>query len=91
MSQVGAPKGNQNAAKSRLFYDAMRKKLVQEPHRLNSVVEVLITAAEEGEQWAVKELIDRIDGKAIQANTLENADGSPLLAGIQVTFVKPNE
>jgi hypothetical protein len=28
-----------------------------------------------------------VDGKAIQA--IENADGSPLLGGIQVTFIKP--
>ena len=45
--------------------------------------------AEEGEPWAIKEIIDRVDGKAIQATTIENADGTPLLGGIQVTFIKP--
>jgi hypothetical protein len=49
----------------------------------------LVRQAEEGEPWAIREIIDRIDGKAIQATTIENADGSPLLGGIQVTFIKP--
>ena len=46
--------------------------------------------AEEGEAWAVKEIADRLDGKAIQATEITGADGEPL-QGIQVTFVKPNE
>jgi len=82
----GGQIGNQNAAKSRLFYDKLRKVLTQEPHRLNMVAESLIRSAEDGEAWAIKELIDRVDGKAIQA--VENSDGSPLLSGLQVTFVK---
>jgi hypothetical protein len=46
-----------------------------------------VTQAELGESWAVKEIIDRLDGKAVQV--LENGDGSPLLSGINVTFVRP--
>jgi hypothetical protein len=88
---MGAPVGNSNASKSRLFYDALRKNLVQNPHRVQLIVENLISAAEENEQWAIRELMDRIDGKPVQANTLENSDGSPLLAGIQVTFINPND
>jgi len=83
----GAPLGNQNAARQRLFYDKLRKILIQEPHRLHSIAEKLISEAENGESWAIKEIIDRVDGKALQA--LENADGTPLLSGIVVSFVKP--
>jgi len=89
MAERGAPVGNHNAAKSRMFYDKLRLVLVQEPHRLRSIAEQLVTQAEAGEPWAIKEIIDRVDGKAIQATTIENADGSPLLGGIQVTFIKP--
>jgi hypothetical protein len=89
MAERGAQLGNQNAAKSRMFYDKLRLVLVQEPHRLRKIAEQLVTQAEEGEPWAIKEIIDRVDGKAIQATTIENADGSPLLGGIQVTFIKP--
>ena len=67
----------------------MRLVLTREPHRLISIAEQLVSQAEEGQPWAIKEIIDRMDGKAIQATTIENADGSPLLGGIQVTFIKP--
>jgi len=35
-------------------------------------------------------LMDRLEGKAIQATSIENADGSPILNSIQVSFVAPN-
>jgi hypothetical protein len=89
MAERGGQQGNQNAAKSRLFYDKLRLVLVQEPHRLRSIAEQLVSQAEAGEPWAIKEIIDRVDGKAVQATTIENADGTPLLGGIQVTFIKP--
>jgi hypothetical protein len=84
---MAAPIGNSNAAKGKMFYEKLRKCLVQEPHRLDKIVNQLVTQAELGESWAVKEIIDRLDGKAVQV--LENGDGSPLLAGINVTFVRP--
>lgn len=87
----GAPVGNKNGAKGKLFYDQLRKIAVQEPHRLKAVAETLFSAAELGEPWAVKELIDRFDGKPTQQTELTGADGESLLAGIQVTFIKPNE
>ena len=88
---MAAPIGNTNAVKGKMFHDALRKALVQNPQRLPRIVEALLTQAEAGESWAVKEVIDRLDGKAIQINQMENADGTPLLAGIQVTFIKPPE
>jgi hypothetical protein len=84
---MAAPIGNTNAAKGRMFYDKLRKCLVQHPERLDRIVDQLVTQAELGESWAVKEIIDRLDGKAVQV--LENGDGSPLLSGINVTFVRP--
>ena len=88
---MAAPIGNTNAVKGKMFYDKLRKRLTQEPHRLESIVNELITQAEAGEAWAVKEVIDRLDGKAVQTTQMENADGSPLLSGIQVMFVKPTD
>jgi hypothetical protein len=86
---MAAPIGNSNAAKGKMFYEKLRKCLVQEPHRLDKIVNQLVTQAELGESWAVKEIIDRLDGKAVQV--LENGDGSPLLSGINVTFVRPSD
>jgi hypothetical protein len=83
------PVGNINASKGVMFKDKLRLILTQEPHRLRAIADTLIKKAEEGEPWAVKEIMDRMDGKAHQAVSVENADGSPLLSGIQVTFIKP--
>jgi len=88
---AGAPLGNNNAAKGKMFYDQLRKIAVQEPTKLREVAEGLFEAARAMEPWAVKELIDRLDGKAVQQTELTGAEGAPLLTGIQVTFVKPNE
>ena len=88
---MAAPIGNANAVKGKMFYDKLRKRLTQEPHRLERIVNELITQAEAGEAWAVKEVIDRLDGKAIQTTEMQNSDGSPILSGIQVMFIKPND
>lgn len=87
---MGAPFGNANGAKQRMFYDKLRLILTQEPERLRKIAEQLVRKAEDGEAWAVKELVDRLDGKSVQAMTVANEDGSPLLAGIKVEFVKAN-
>ena len=88
---MAAPIGNTNAVKGKMFYDKLRKRLTQEPHRLERIVNELITQAEAGEAWAVKEVIDRLDGKAVQTTEMQNSDGTPILSGIQVMFVKPND
>jgi hypothetical protein len=90
ISKGGQP-GNDNARKGKLFYGELRKVLVQnDALRLRAIAEKLVGAAEEGEAWAVKEIMDRMDGKPLQATSIENPDGTAI-TGIQVTFVKPSE
>jgi len=85
-------KGNKNAAKGKLFFDQLRKVLIQDDQlRLRHIAEKLVEAAEDGEAWAVKEIIDRVDGKAIQFQEITGADGEPLVTSISVNFVKPKE
>ena len=83
--------GNQNASKNKLFYDRIKIHLIQNPKKLEKIVEKLVASAMDGEPWAVKELMDRVDGKPVQATSFENPDGSPIVGSIQVTFIKPNE
>lgn len=84
--------GNDNAKKGKLFYNQLRKVLVQEDQlKLRQIAEKLVEAAQEGEAWAVKEIMDRVDGKAVQANTFEDAEGNNILNAIEVRFVKPSE
>jgi len=84
-------KGNNNAAKAKLFTDRIRMSLIQDPVKLNTIVMKLIELAEEGEPWAVKELMDRVEGKAHQSTSIEDAEGNNLLQAIEVRFVKPSE
>jgi ribosomal protein L17 len=83
-------KGNKNATKNKLFADQLKRHLIQNPQKLEKIVEKLIDDAMEGSIAAAREVIDRVDGKAVQSTEITGADGEPL-TGIQVTFVKPNE
>ena len=89
----GAPVGNQNGKKGKLFYDALRIALVQEDKKkLRNIADKLIKAAEAGEAWAVKEVMDRMDGKPIQATEITGADGGLLetLNTVNIVLKKPN-
>ena len=75
----GAQPGNQNAKKGKLFYDALRVALVQEDRKsLRKITDKLVKAAEEGDAWAVKEIMDRMDGKPVNTTELSGAEGTPL-------------
>lgn len=89
-NKVGAPKGNTNAKKNKLFYDRIQKHLVQNPHKLEKIVETLVQEAQNGEPWAVKEIMDRIDGKAVQSTELSGVDGEAIeLKQIEFIIKRP--
>ena len=87
----GAPLGNQNAKKGKLWTDALRKAIAQNPHKLRLAAEKLLDDASEGNIMAIKEIGDRMDGKAVQATSFEDADGNSIINAIEVRFVKPSE
>jgi hypothetical protein len=68
MAERGGQPGNQNATKSKPFWHAIDRAIAQEDgRRLREAAEKLLNAAAAGESWAIKELADRLDGKAHQA------------------------
>ena len=86
---AGAPLGNTNALKGKLWNDTLRKAIAQDDrNRLWRAAQSLLDQASQGEQWAIKELADRLDGKNHQSNTIE-AIGSAPIQCIEVTFVSP--
>ena len=88
----GAPEGNQNAKKGKLFYEQLRRILVQNDHaRLRKITDKFVKAAEDGEAWAIKEIMDRMDGKAIQQTEITGADGAELVKGIGFMFIDGND
>ena len=75
---MGAPKGNQNSsADKRVWGKVVRKLAVQEDYkRIHNVAEALFRKAEDGDISAIKELGDRIDGKAEQ--TISGDSDAPI-------------
>jgi len=65
---AGAPEGNTNSNKNnRLWADTIRRAVIQsDSERLRRIAEAMLTKCEDGDMTAIKELGDRLDGKAIQ-------------------------
>jgi hypothetical protein len=87
----GAPVGNQNGKKGKLFYNQLRVALVQEDsRRLRTIADKLVKAAEQGEPWAFKEIMDRVDGKAVQSTEISGIDGEAIeLKQIEFIIKRP--
>jgi hypothetical protein len=81
-------KGNTNPQVRGAFSAMLRRKVVQNPERLEKVVDNLLTQAEAGEAWAVKELTDRLDGKAVAAVEMSGPEGNPIETNNTVNFTQ---
>jgi hypothetical protein len=69
---AGAPFGNNNAIKNKLWSDTLRRAIAQDSgDRVRQAAERLLDEAAKGEQWAIKELADRLDGKPAQSTALD--------------------
>jgi len=90
--KVGAPAGNTNSNKNnRIWANTIRKLAIQEDYkRIHVIAEKLFEKAAEGDLGAMKEVGDRLDGKAIAVQELTGPDGSNLPSGIGILFVKPD-
>jgi hypothetical protein len=73
-------KGNKLGEKRMLFGNELRKALHRSPEKLRQIVQKLVDCAANGDMWAIKELADRLDGKAHQTihgtfeHTVETGD-----------------
>lgn len=88
---AGAPKGNKNSSQSnRLWTDTIRRALVQsDAKKLRAIADKLVEMAEEGNIMAIKEIGDRMDGKAAQMILGPGEDGEHTVnASVTVNFVK---
>lgn len=79
---MGAPVGNQNAKKAKRWADAVNRALARVAEGqgveagLDKCADQLVAAAVKGEQWALRELGDRVDGKPAQ--TIAGDPDAPL-------------
>lgn len=83
-------KGNQHSSKiNRILNETLKRRLIQENAiRANTIVDALLAKAEDGDIIAIKEVFDRVEGKAVarQEITTIDEEGNPTSMGI--SFVK---
>jgi len=93
--ESGGQPGNDNAAKGALYNSALKRALARSGKSvdggLNKVTDQLVKAAIAGEQWAVKEVADRIDGKASQSINLDAVVDSSLTIELIKEFIPSDE
>jgi hypothetical protein len=79
---MSAPVGNRNAAKGRIWCDAVKKALEKRDGGHNAALEqlanVLIDKCLSGDVPALKELGDRLEGKVMQRLEISGEDGNPI-------------
>jgi hypothetical protein len=84
----GAPQGNKNGSKSRMFEQALIREIKQrdieagEGVTLRAIAASLIEKATSGDRKSAMDIRDTLDGKPAQ--TITGADGGPLVV-IQAT------
>ena len=74
----GAPKGNRNAAKAKIWSAAIERALARRSSvdgriMLDALAEKLIALAEAGDLAALREIGDRLEGRPAQALALEGS------------------
>lgn len=84
--KVGAPEGNTNSSRdNRLWRNTIIRAIHQgDPERLRRIAEALLNKAAEGDVSALRELGDRLDGKATQQVQLTGEGGAPLVTRIEI-------
>ena len=85
-------KGNKNSSKiNRILTDTLKRKLIQdEAKRANNVINALLDKAEGGDVPAIKEVLDRSDGK-VQIDTKISGDSEEPLMIKVVTGIDDND
>ena len=93
---MGAPLGNTNGAKAKLWSAAIHRALeargsrLDQKNALDELAGTLLDKAAEGDMSALKEIGDRLDGKAAQSVAIGNEGDSPfMIEEIVRTIVRP--
>jgi hypothetical protein len=90
---MGAPTGNQNARKSRLFEQALVREIKQrdlkdgEGETLRKIAAALVDRAIAQDLVAIKETRDTLDGKPTQQTEISGPDGGAIEQALTVQFV----
>lgn len=91
---MGAPVGNRNAAKAKVWHAAImralerRKPADERVAAIDELADKLLDLVAKGDLGALKEFGDRLDGKPAQSVTVAGDDeGGPIQHSVAVEFV----
>lgn len=70
--------GNKNSQVRGQFAAMLRRMTTQNPQKLENIALKLLQEAEDGNMVAIKEVFDRLDGRAVQATEISGPDGGPI-------------
>lgn len=93
---MGAPVGNQNAARAKLWSAAIQRALEKrgggdKVKALDELAEKLLVNCDSGDLAALKELGDRIDGKPAQAIVGDDENPLSIIQRIERVIVDPKK
>jgi hypothetical protein len=95
VSGIGAPAGNKYAAKAKIWEQAIKRALARKSNDsvdkgLDTLADKLVEAAQNGDQWALREVGDRMDGKPAQA-IIGDDDAPPIrIQKVERVLVRPD-
>jgi hypothetical protein len=82
MAKSGAQPGNNNASKNRPWREALKRALARKhgdvTSGLISIAQQVVTAANQGEKWAIEEIGNRVEGRAVQTIESSGPEGGPI-------------
>ena len=80
MAKSGGQPGNDNGSKNKPWREAIEKELTGNANakKLRGIAKALIEQANDGNMQAIKELGDRLDGKAAQSTEITGKDGGDI-------------
>lgn len=89
---MGAPIGNQNAAKAKEWELALKRAMARKANgdfrgTLDEIAAVVVDAALMGEKDAWREVADRMDGKPAQGMTVSGDPEKPLVTLVERVIV----
>ncbi len=93
---MGAPVGNQNAAKANIWTSAIQRALAKRSkldalEAIDGLAEKLLQQCDKGEVGALRELGDRLQGKPAQALTIGGDADAPLEHKMEVVLVRASQ
>lgn len=93
---MGAPVGNRNAAKAKVWHAAImralerRKPADERMQAIDELADKLLDLVAQGDLAALKEFGDRLDGKPAQAVTVAgDEEGGPIRHSLSVEYANP--